>query len=85
LKCSRSANGAARAVLAVAGRNPVPSWVVGNDLLGALPAGGVAVTPYVHSEEWKGLSNDGTGKELHHGQVLEWHDRPQGWSVVEDR
>ncbi|HEV7445800.1 MAG TPA: hypothetical protein VGO18_24705 [Steroidobacteraceae bacterium] len=61
------------------GAIPVPSWVVGNDCC-ALPEGGVAVTNTSFGG-MEGFPMMATGKSS--GQVLEWHDRKQGWSVVE--
>jgi len=61
------------------GAIPVPSWVVGNDCC-ALPEGGVAVTNTSFAG-MEGFPMMATGKSS--GQVLEWHDRKQGWSVVE--
>ena len=61
------------------GAIPVPSWVVGNDCC-ALPEGGVAVTNTSFGG-MEGFPMMAAGKSS--GQVLEWHDRKQGWSVVE--
>ena len=57
----------------------VPSWVVGNDCC-ALPEGGVAVTNTSFGG-MEGFPMMAAGKSS--GQVLEWHDGKQGWSVVE--
>jgi hypothetical protein len=61
------------------GAIPVPSWVIGNDCCG-LPEGGVAVTNTTFGG-MEGFPMMAAGKTS--GQVLEWHDRKQGWSVVE--
>jgi hypothetical protein len=61
------------------GAIPLPSWVVGNDCC-ALPEGGVAVTNTAFGG-FEGFPMMLAGKSS--GQVLEWHDRKRGWSVVE--
>jgi hypothetical protein len=61
------------------GAIPLPSWVIGNDCC-ALPEGGVAVTNTAFGG-FEGFPMMLAGKSS--GQVLEWHDRKQGWSVVE--
>jgi len=61
------------------GAIPLPSWVMANDCC-ALPEGGVAVTntAFGGQESFTALV---TGRSS--GNVIEWHDRQQGWSVVE--
>jgi DNA-binding beta-propeller fold protein YncE len=58
----------------------LPSWAPGNDCA-ALPEGGVAVTNTAFGGMVPGLSMLLSGKSS--GDVLEWHDREGGWSVIE--
>ena len=61
------------------GAIPLPSWAMANDCC-ALPEGGVAVTNIAFGgpESFPAMV---TGRSS--GNVIEWHDRQQGWSVVE--
>lgn len=57
----------------------LPSWTAANDCC-ALPEGGVAVTSTTFGG-FEGFPMMLSGKSS--GQVLEWHDRSEGWSIVE--
>ena len=61
------------------GAIPLPSWAMANDCC-ALPEGGVAVTniAFGGTESFPAMI---TGRSS--GNVIEWHDRRQGWSVIE--
>lgn len=61
------------------GAIPTPSWASTNDLC-ALPEGGIAVTNTVFVDAGTGRPSVRRGPT---GNVLEWHDRRSGWTIVE--